>query len=54
MWMRDNGTSLILGSNEFRECSNAYVALLIPFALLGLTPVGIIIALNLTVSIGTI
>ena len=50
----DNGTSLILGSNECRKCSNAYIALLIPFALLGLILVGIVIALNLTVSIGTI
>lgn len=46
--------SLVLGSNNCMKCSNAYLTLLIPFALLGLLLVALLIALNLTVAVGTI
>ena len=47
--------SLILGSNQCKQCdSNAYIVLIIPFALAGIALVVFLIALNFTVSIGTI
>ena len=48
------GLSLILGSNQCRQCSNNYIALIIPFALAGIALVAFVITLNLTVSVGTI
>ena len=48
------GLSLLLGSNKCGECSNAYLTLLLPFGLAGIALVAILIALNLTVSVGAI
>ena len=48
------GFSLMLGSNQCGQCTNNYIALIIPFALAGIALVAFIIALNLTVSVGTI
>ena len=50
----DEGLSLMLGSNQCGQCTNNYIALIIPFALAGIALVAVIIALNLTVSVGTI
>ena len=48
------GFSLMLGSDQCEQCSNNYIALIIPFALAGIALVAFIIVLNLTVSVGTI
>ena len=47
--------SLVLGSDKCKLCdSNKYITLIIPFALAGVVLVTFLIALNLTVSVGTI
>ena len=46
--------SLMLGSNKCGQCSNAYLTLIIPFGLFGIILVILIIALNLTVTAGTV
>ena len=48
------GFSLMLGSNQCGQCTNSYIAVIIPFALAGIALVAFVIALNLTVSVGTI
>ena len=48
------GLSLMLGSNQCGQCTNAYIALIIPFALAGIALVAFVVVLNLTVSVGTI
>ena len=48
------GLSLKLGSNRCGECTDYYLVLIIPFALAGIALVAFLIALNLTVSVGTI
>ena len=48
------GLSLMLGTNKCGECTNDYIALIIPFALAGIALVAFLIVLNLTVSVGTI
>ena len=48
------GLSLMLGSNQCRQCTNNYIFLIIPFASAGIALVAFVIALNLTVSVGTI
>ena len=48
------GRSLMLGSNQCRNCTNDHIALIIPFALAGVALVAFVITLNLTVSVGTI
>ena len=48
------GLSLMLGTNQCGECNNGYIALIIPFALAGVAIVILLIALNMTVSMGTI
>ena len=48
------GLSLVLGSSECRECSNAWLLLIVPFALAGLLLVAIIHLLNITVTMGTV
>ena len=48
------GLSLMLGSNQCGQCTNDYLALIIPFALAGIALIAFLIALNLTVAIGTI
>ena len=50
----DEGLSLMLGSNQCGQCTNNYLALIIPFAVTGIALIAVIIALNLTVSVGTI
>ena len=48
------GLSLVLGSSQCKECSNNYLALLIPFALTGMLLVILLFLLHLTVAAGTI
>ena len=49
------GYSLVLGSNECMECTTNYnMALIIPFAFMGIALVVLLIVFNLTVSVGTI
>ena len=48
------GLSLMLGSNQCGLCTNDYLALIILFALAGIILVAFLIALNLTISVGTI
>ena len=48
------GFSLVLGSSQCKECSNNYVALLIPFALAGVLLVTLLFLLHLTVAAGTL
>ena len=50
----DQNLSLMLGSNKCGECTNDYLALIIPFALAGIILVILLIALNLTVTVGAI
>ena len=47
------GLSLVLGSSQCKECSNNYLALLIPFALAGVLLVILLFILHLTVAAGT-
>ena len=47
------GLSLALGTNRCLPCSNAYISLLLPFAMAGLLLVVFIKLLNLTISQGT-
>ena len=48
------GLSLTLGSNQCEECTNDNIALIVPFAVAGISLVAFVILLNLTVSVGTI
>ena len=48
------GLSLMLGSSQCGQCTNNHIALIIPFAVAGIALVAFVIALNLTVSVGTI
>ena len=49
------GYSLLLGSNECKECTTNYnIALIILFAFMGIALVVLLIVLNLTISVGTI
>ena len=48
------GLSLTLGSSRCKECSNVWLILLIPFAILGIALVALLLVCNLTVAIGTI
>ena len=48
------GFSLVLGSSQCKECSNNYLALLIPFALAGVLLVTLVFLLHLTVAAGTL
>ena len=50
----DEGLSLMLGSNKCGQCTNDYLALIIPFFLAGIVLVVLLIVLNLTVTVGTI
>ena len=50
-----NNYSIILGSNECKNCiDDGYIALVVVFAVAGIALVVLLIALNLTVSVGTI
>ena len=46
--------SLLLGSSRCQQCSNSFIALLIPISLAGIALVAFVMALNLTVASGTI
>ena len=48
------GLSLVLGSSQCKECSNNFLALLIPFALAGVLLVTLLFLLHLTVAAGTL
>ena len=48
------GLSLALGTSQCLQCSNKYIALLMPFAIAGIVLVALIKLLNLTVSEGTL
>ena len=48
------GLSLLLGSNRCASCSNVYLLLVLVFALAGIVLVAVIMALNLTVSVGAV
>ena len=48
------GLSLILGSSQCKQCSNSYLALLVPFALAGVLLVILLFLLHLTVAAGTL
>ena len=48
------GLSLVLGSSQCKECSNNYLALVIPFALAGVLLVILLFLLHLTVAAGTL
>ena len=48
------GYSLTLGNQKCRKCSNAYLFLILPFAVAGLFLVAVLFALNLTVTEGSI
>jgi len=48
------GLSLVLGSSQCKKCSNAYLALLIPFALAGVLLVTLLFFLHLTIAEGTL
>ena len=50
----DNGMSLIFGSNRCKKCSSVWLLLLIPFAVAGAALVAVIMALKLTIAMGTI
>ena len=49
-----SGLSLTIGSSQCLKCSNEYLALLIPFALAGITLVALIFICKLTVTTGII
>ena len=49
-----SGLSIALGSSHCLDCSDAYLALILPFAALGILLVIVILLLKLTVAIGTI
>ena len=48
------GLSLALGSSRCLPCSNAYLSLLLPFAVMGLVLVAFMLLCRLTVALGTI
>ena len=48
------GYSLILGSHQCRKCTNSHLALLIPFALMGVVLVFLLLVCKLTVLTGTL
>ena len=48
------GLSLVLGSSQCKKCTNAFLALLIPFALAGVLLVTLLFLLHLTVTEGTL
>ena len=48
------GLSLVLGGSQCKQCSNSYLALLVPFALAGVLLVILFFLLHLTVAAGTL
>ena len=53
-WQYHEGFSLMLGSNQCRQCTNDHLALIILFGLAGIALVAFIIGLNITVSLSTV
>ena len=49
-----SGLSMNFGTSQCKKCSNYYLLLIIPFALMGVALVGLLFILNLTVSAGTL
>ena len=49
-----SGLSMTFGTSQCAECSNYYLLLIIPFALMGVALVGTLFLLNFTVSAGTL
>ena len=49
-----DGLSMRFGSGPCKDCSNYYILLVIPFALMGIALVGLLFVLNFTVSSGTL
>ena len=50
----DQGLSLALGSSNCLHCSNVYLAIVIPFGLIGVVLLFLLLKCNLTVSAGTV
>ena len=50
----DQGLSLALGSSKCLPCSNVYIAIVIPFGLIGVVLLILLLKCNLTVSAGTV
>ena len=48
------GYSLVLGTSRCKKCTNSYLALLIPFAVMGVALVFLLLACKLTVATGTL
>ena len=48
------GCSLVLGTSQCRECTNSHLALLIPFAVMGVVLVFLLLICKLTVATGTL
>ena len=48
------GYSLVLGTHQCRKCTNSHLALLIPFALMGVVLVFLLLVCKLTVATGTV
>ena len=48
------GLSLVLATSKCKECSNIYLLLLLPFALVGIALVAFILFFNITIATGTI
>ena len=48
------GLSIVLGTSRCQHCSNTYLLLIIPFALVGVALVFLLLKCNMTVSTGTI
>ena len=50
----DQGLTLALGSSKCLPCSNVYIAIVIPFGLIGVALLFLLLKCNLTVSAGTV
>ena len=49
-----DGLSMTFGTSQCKKCSNYYLLLIIPFALMGVALVGLLFLLNLTVATGSL
>ena len=49
-----DGLSTCFGTSQCKQCSNYYLLLIIPFALMGIALVGLLFSLNMTVSSGSL
>ena len=50
----EKGYSLVLGTSHCKQCTNSYLALLIPFAVMGIALVFLLLVCKLTVATGTL